>query len=94
MITPRYPDIDLALLHLGGTRILGITVTMDGAQGVEALRRVRPHHAMPIHYDDYTVFKSPLSDFVHAFETSGLPTKMHYLDRGETFSFSLTTLER
>lgn len=29
-ITRRYRDIDLALLHLGGTEVLGIMVTMDG----------------------------------------------------------------
>jgi L-ascorbate metabolism protein UlaG (beta-lactamase superfamily) len=28
-IPQRYPDIDLALLHLGGTRAFGIMVTMD-----------------------------------------------------------------
>jgi hypothetical protein len=37
-IPRRYPDIDLALLHLGGTRVLGILVTMDAEQGVEMLQ--------------------------------------------------------
>jgi len=36
----RCLDIDLALLHLGGTRVLGIMVTMDAAQGVELLRMI------------------------------------------------------
>ena len=39
-IPQRYPDIDLGLLHLGGTRVLGIMVTMDGKQGVDALQIV------------------------------------------------------
>jgi L-ascorbate metabolism protein UlaG (beta-lactamase superfamily) len=86
-IPSRYPVIHLALVHLGGTRILGVTLTMDGAQGVEALRIVRPAHAIPIHIDDYTVFRSPLADFQAAFEASGLATTMHYLQRGETFRF-------
>lgn len=30
-IPERYPRIDLGLLHLGGTRVLGLLVTMDGA---------------------------------------------------------------
>ena len=34
-IPHRYPDIDLALLHLGGTRVLGIMVTMDGDNGAD-----------------------------------------------------------
>jgi hypothetical protein len=32
--TQRFPDIDAMLVHLGGTRILGVLLTMDGAQGV------------------------------------------------------------
>lgn len=86
-IPARYPDIHLALLHLGGTRILGITLTMDATQGVEALRMMRPRHAIPIHYDDYTVFKSPLEDFRKAAEEAGLSTEIHYLERGDTFRF-------
>lgn len=27
-IPERYPDIDIALLHLGGTEILGVLLTM------------------------------------------------------------------
>jgi hypothetical protein len=29
-IPRRYPEIHLALLHLAGTRVLGIIATMDG----------------------------------------------------------------
>jgi L-ascorbate metabolism protein UlaG (beta-lactamase superfamily) len=86
-IPARYPDIHLALLHLGGTRILGITLTMDATQGVEALQMMRPRHAIPIHYDDYTVFKSPLEDFRKAAERAGLATQIHYLAHGDTFRF-------
>lgn len=58
-IPRRYPDIDLALLHLGGTRVLGVMVTMDAKQGVRALEIVGSRVAMPVHYDDYTVFQGP-----------------------------------
>ncbi len=88
-IPARYPDIDLGLLHLGGTRILGLTVTMDARQGVRALQLIRPRAAIPIHYDDYTVFKSPLADFRAEVQRTPLDTVVHYLDRGETFSFEL-----
>src|SRR4051794_26059946 len=37
-IPRRFDDIDLCLVHLGGTRILGVLLTMDGAQGVQLLR--------------------------------------------------------
>ncbi|MEW6267665.1 MAG: MBL fold metallo-hydrolase [Thermodesulfobacteriota bacterium] len=87
-IRHRYRDIDLALLHLGGTRVVGVLVTMDGRQGVEAMRIVDPKMAIPIHYDDYTVFKSPLSDFQHEVEAAGLASRVHYLHHGETYHFT------
>jgi L-ascorbate metabolism protein UlaG (beta-lactamase superfamily) len=87
-IPRRYPDIDLALLHLGGTRVLGLLVTMDAAQGVEMLRLVQPRRAIPIHYNDYDVFKSPLSDFRQAVEAAGMEDRVHYLTHGQTYTFS------
>jgi L-ascorbate metabolism protein UlaG (beta-lactamase superfamily) len=88
-IPRRYPDIDLALLHLGGTRVLGILVTMDAEQGVEMLQIVKPKRAIPIHYNDYDVFKSPLSDFRQAVEAAGLTNQVHYLSHGETYTFTI-----
>ena len=84
-IPRRYPDIDLALLHLGGTRVLGVLVTMDAAQGVRALQIVRPRTAVPIHYHDYTVFKDPLSTFKEAVTAAVLPTTVRYVEHGGTY---------
>lgn len=88
-IPKRYPDIDLALLHLGGTRALGILVTMDAEQGVEAIKIIQPTIAIPIHYNDYTVFKSPLSDFQRAAEEAGLADRIRYLQHGESYAFEV-----
>lgn len=88
-IPRRFPEIDLALLHLGGTRILGVLVTMDDEQGVRALQILDPHEAIPIHYDDYTVFKSPLDAFKRAVEGAGLEERIRYLNRGEAYSFEI-----
>src|SRR5690606_34498729 len=53
-ITQRFHGIDLALLHLGGTRILGVfKVTMDGKDGVQMMQIVKPKKTIPIHYNDY-----------------------------------------
>ncbi len=90
-IPRRYPAIDLALLHLGGTRVVGLMVTMDARQGVEMLRIVAPRTAIPIHYDDYTVMTSSLNDFKRAVEEAGLPTTVQYLDRGDTYTFDVPT---
>ncbi len=88
-IPNHYPDIDLALLHLGGTRIMGVMVTMDARQGIRLLRIVQPHEAIPIHYNDYEVFTSPLEDFKKAVAEAGLPTQIHYLEHGDTFPFEV-----
>jgi L-ascorbate metabolism protein UlaG (beta-lactamase superfamily) len=89
-ISERLPDIDLCLIHLGGTKVAGILLTMDGAQGVRALQLVRPRAAVPIHYDDYGVFKSPLSDFKAAVASaSSLGTEIRYVERGDTIAIPL-----
>jgi len=63
-IAEAHPDIDTAVVHLGGTRVLFHTVTMDAAQGVDFLRRIRPRQAIPVHHSDYPFFRSPLSQFL------------------------------
>jgi L-ascorbate metabolism protein UlaG (beta-lactamase superfamily) len=82
-IPRRFPDIDLGLLHLGGTRIFGLLLTMDGRQGLEALRLIDARTTVPIHYDDYDVFKAPLDDFRARVEAAGLAHRVRYLARGE-----------
>jgi L-ascorbate metabolism protein UlaG (beta-lactamase superfamily) len=71
-IRSRFPEIDTAVVHLGGTRVLLHTVTMDAEQGVDFLRRVRPGQAVPVHHSDYGVFRSPLRDFLRATDDAGL----------------------
>ena len=82
-IPEREPAIDVAFLHLGGTRVMGVTVTMDAQQGVELLELLRPERAVPIHYDDYEAFKSPLADFRAAVEEAGLSERVQYVERGQ-----------
>ena len=90
-IPKRFPGVDLALLHLGGTRVLGILVTMDDEQGVEMLRIIQPEKAIPIHYNDYDVFKSPLEDFKQRAEEAGFSDRLIYLTHGETYEFRAKT---
>ncbi|GAA4975407.1 hypothetical protein [Actinoplanes utahensis] len=52
------------LIHLGGTRLLGLLLTMDARQGADLTGLIRPRLTLPIHYDDYRGMKSPLSDFL------------------------------
>jgi L-ascorbate metabolism protein UlaG (beta-lactamase superfamily) len=92
-IPQRYPQTDIALLHLGGTRVLGIIVTMDAEQGVELMQIVQPNLAIPIHYNDYDVFKSPLEDFKREVQAAGLEQRVRYLSHGDTYGFSVRTRE-
>lgn len=88
-IPKQYSNIDLALFHLGGTRIMGILLTMDAEQGVEALRIINPREVIPIHYNDYEVFKSTLEEFRQAVEAAGFADRVRYLSHGETYNFKV-----
>jgi len=93
-IPKRYPGVDLALLHLGGTRVLGVLVTMDDEQGVQMMQIVQPRVAIPIHYNDYDVFKSPLEDFKRAAAEAGFSDRLVYLTHGETYEFKVGATSR
>jgi L-ascorbate metabolism protein UlaG (beta-lactamase superfamily) len=84
-IPARFPDIDAGILHLGGTTLPGgMVVTMDGRQGADLLQFVAPRQAIPVHYDDYGLFRSPLSDFREEVERRGLGDRVTYVERGQT----------
>ncbi|KAE9367284.1 Metallo-hydrolase/oxidoreductase [Stipitochalara longipes BDJ] len=85
-------QIDLMLIHLGGTTIPSphlplLMVTMDAKQGLQLLRLIQPDVTIPIHYDDYDVFLSPLSDFKREVEEAGLSDKVVYLERKDKYEF-------
>ena len=93
-IPRRFPHIDLAMLHLGGTKVMGIMLTMDAGQGTQALKIIAPEMAIPVHFNDYTVFKSPLDDFKKAVQEAGLASKVKYLQHGETYIFDVPVESR
>jgi L-ascorbate metabolism protein UlaG (beta-lactamase superfamily) len=83
-VVERTGPLDAAVLHLGGTRVLGMTVTMDGAQGADLLELLDPPVGVPVHHDDYGVFRSPLGDFLAETARRGLRDRVRPVDRGET----------
>jgi L-ascorbate metabolism protein UlaG (beta-lactamase superfamily) len=83
-IARRFAPVDTIVAHLGGTRVLFHTVTMDAPQGVQLLRQVPSGRTIPVHYDDYRVFRSPVEDFVAAVSRSGLDTRVEVPARGAT----------
>lgn len=80
----RYPDIDAMLIHLGGTKVAGILLTMDAQQGADLVELIRPALTVPIHYDDYPVFRSPLAHFVEEARRRGWVKQVRVVARGET----------
>lgn len=88
-IPRRFPDIDAGVLHLGGTRLpfgrhlpFGLTVTMDGKQGAGLAELLDLPKVIPVHFNDYGVFASPLSDFLDECKRRGLADRIVELDRG------------
>lgn len=87
-IPVRHPEVDLAVVHLGGTTLPGgLVVTMDGAQGAGLVELVRPRATVPVHVDDYGVFRSPLSDFLDEVRDRRLGG-VRVVARGETAVFT------
>lgn len=100
-IPERYAgqNIDLMLVHLGGTTIPGpkmplLMVTMDAEQGLQLMQLIDPDVTIPIHYDDYEVFLSPLEDFKRKVEEAGLGNKVVYLDRKDEYRFNVKQRSR
>ena len=60
-IPVRFPNIDLLMIHLGGTTIPGphlplLMVTMDAKQGIKLVQLIKPKVTLPIHYDGGYIF--------------------------------------
>ena len=58
-----------------------------GEQAVKAVEITKPRVAIPIHYNDFSVFRSGLDDFKKAAEASPASTEFVYLAHGETYTF-------
>ena len=73
-----------------GTRALGVTVTMDARQGADLVDLLKPPVTVPIHFDDYDRFKSPLGDFVAEVRRRELPGELRTVHRGDTIRLRST----
>lgn len=52
-LRPRLGDLDLALLHVGGTAVFGLGGSMDAADGLRAVAALGPRTAIPLRLDDF-----------------------------------------
>jgi L-ascorbate metabolism protein UlaG (beta-lactamase superfamily) len=62
---------------------------MDAKEGLEMFNTVNPKKAIPIHYNDYDVFKSPIEDFKTKVKEAGIEDNIFYLNHGETYTFEV-----
>src|SRR3954454_11476019 len=85
-VLERCGPLDVVIPHLGGTRALGFTVTMDGRQGADLVELLTPSVTVPVHFDDYSRFASPLGDFVSEVPRRRLPGELRTVHRGDTIS--------
>jgi L-ascorbate metabolism protein UlaG (beta-lactamase superfamily) len=85
-VLDRCGPLDVVVPHLGGTKALGVTVTMDARQGADLVDMLRPRVTVPVHFDDYDRFSSPLGDFVAAVADRRLPGELRTVQRGEMIS--------
>ncbi len=88
-IPVRFSAIEAGIVHLGGTRLpagdrlpFGLTVTMDGAQGAAAVEAIGLPKVIPVHFDDYGVFASPLRDFREEMSRRGMGERIIEISRG------------
>jgi hypothetical protein len=68
--------------RLGGLR--GVLATMDGRQGTDLMAQIRPGTTVSVHYDDYSMFPSPLQNFMNEARSRGLADGVQVVHRGQT----------
>jgi L-ascorbate metabolism protein UlaG (beta-lactamase superfamily) len=85
-VLERCGPLDVLVPHLGGTKALGLTVTMDARQGADLVELLEPPVTVPVHFDDYDRFTSPLGDFVAEVVRRELPGSVRTVQRGDTIS--------
>lgn len=90
-IPVRFESIDAGIVHLGGTRLpagnrlpFGLTVTMNGRQGSELVDKLKLPRVIPVHFDDYPVFASPLADFLAEMTGRGMADRVIDVGRGDS----------
>ncbi len=82
-VARRLGEVDAMLIHLGGTKLAGMLLTMDDEQGASLTELVRPRITLPIHHNDYRVMKSPLSDYLARCRERNI-AGVWTIERGET----------
>ena len=59
---------------------------MDARQGADLVELLTPKVTVPVHFDDYGLFKDPLGNFVAEVAARRAPGELRIVGRGETVS--------
>ncbi|OHV41549.1 hypothetical protein BCD49_00965 [Pseudofrankia sp. EUN1h] len=71
------------IIHQAGFTVLTDPNYLQRGQRADLMELIEPHTTVPIHYDDYGVFRSPLADFENEVRTRDLTGRVRFLDRGD-----------
>jgi hypothetical protein len=55
------------------------------------VRQIQSWLTIPIHYNDYTIFKAPLEDFHGVVEGADLSASVTHLKHGDEYKFKIET---
>jgi hypothetical protein len=59
---------------------------MDATQGADVVELLDLPKMIPVHFDDYGVFASPLADFAEEMKRRGIGDRVIELERGASVS--------
>jgi len=87
-LAPRLVDLDLALLHVGGTTVLGVGGSMDAPSSLRAIERLAPRTAIALRLGDFRgeADRAPAAAPA-AREASVGRSRIRTLERGESHRF-------
>ena len=68
----------------------GLMVTMDAAEGADLMDMIGARITVPVHFDDYGLFTSPLVDFRTETHNRGTIAGVRFVARGDTINLQAT----
>jgi len=93
-ISTRFPQVDVALLSIGGERFLGFPREMGPGDAARATALLRPRRVIPLGYGEVGGFplrwfaRRPVERFVEECEARGVdPTSIVVLETGESWHY-------
>jgi L-ascorbate metabolism protein UlaG (beta-lactamase superfamily) len=84
-VARRFPDIRVAILHLGAAKLPALGdahLTMNGSDAVAAARAFESAVIVPVHYQGWAHLSQGRDDFASAFARAGLEARITWLEPG------------